>query len=139
MLLLKDKKEYTGQFIRFGIVGCIATVVHYGVYYLLLAVLSHNLSFSVGYLVGFIVNYMLTTSFTFRTRRTYSNGVGFAVSNIINYLMQLGLLNLFIYWGCNKVLAPIPVYCICIPTNFLMVRLVMKKFSGKEFVQKQNN
>lgn len=126
-----NKREYIGQFIRFGIVGVIATAVHYGIYYLLLPVMSHNLAYTIGYFLSFIMNYLLTTAFTFRTRRSVGNGIGFAVCHGINYLMQMGLLNLFICMGLNKVLAPVPVYCICIPTNFILVRLVMKRFSGK--------
>ena len=130
-MLLGDKREYIGQFIRFGIVGVIATAVHYGIYYLLLPLMSHNYSYTIGYFLSFIMNYLLTTAFTFKAQRSVGNGIGFAVCHSINYLMQIGLLNLFIYIGINKVWAPIPVYCICIPTNFLLVRYVMKHFRGE--------
>ena len=115
------------EFIRFGIVGCIAVVVQYAVYYLCLKFVSHNVSYTIGYIFSFIVNYILTTSFTFR-KKTGRNGVGFTLSHLVNYCMQVGLLNLFIYFGCSKQIAPIPVFVICIPTNFLMVRFFMKKY-----------
>ncbi len=121
-------KEMAGQFLRFGIVGVVATAVHYGVYYLLLPFWSHNLSYTVGYFLSFIMNYLLTTAFTFRAKRSYGSGIGFAACHAFNYLLQMALLNLFIYIGIQKVFAPIPVYCICIPTNFLMVRWVMKRY-----------
>ena len=116
------------EFIRFGIVGCIAVVVQYAVYYLCLKFISHNVSYTIGYIFSFIVNYILTTSFTFRIKKTRRNGVGFTLSPLVNYCMQVGLLNLFIYFGCSKQIAPIPVFAICIPTNFLMVRFFMKKY-----------
>ena len=116
------------EFIRFGIVGCIAVVVQYAVYYLCLKFVSHNVSYTIGYIFSFIVNYILTTSFTFRIKKTGRNGVGFTLSHLVNYCMQVGLLNLFIYFGCSKQIEPIPVFVICIPTNFLMVRFFMKKY-----------
>ena len=115
------------EFIRFGIVGCVAVAVQYGVYWLCLHSLSHNIAFTIGYIVSFAVNYLLTTAFTFKASRSVKNGVGFAVCHVINYLLQVGLLNLFLYFGLSKELAPIPVFAICVPTNFLLVRLVMKK------------
>jgi len=124
-------REMAGQLLRFGIVGVVATAVHYAIYYLLLPFLSHNIAYTVGYLLSFVMNYLLTTAFTFRARRSIGNGVGFAACHVVNYLMQVLLLNLFIYIGVSKVLAPLPVYCICIPTNFLMVRWVMRRFGGK--------
>ena len=116
------------EFIRLGIVGYIAVVVQYAVYYLCLKFVSHNVSYTIGYIFSFIVNYILTTSFTFRIKKTGRNGVGFTLSHLVNYCMHVGLLNLFIYFGCSKQIAPIPVFVICIPTNFLMVRFFMKKY-----------
>ena len=116
------------DFFRFGIVVCIAVLVQYAVYYLCLKFVSHNVSYTIGYIFSFIVNYILTTSFTFRIKKTGRNGVGFTLSHLVNYCMQVGLLNLFIYFGCSKQIAPIPVFVICIPTNFLMVRFFMKKY-----------
>lgn len=115
------------EIIRFGIVGCIAVAVQYGVYCLCLHFLSHNLAFTIGYIVSFTVNYLLTTAFTFQKNRSLKNGVGFAVCHIINYLLQVGLLNLFLYFGLSKELAPIPIFAICVPTNFMLVKLVMRK------------
>lgn len=115
------------DFIRFGIVGCIAVIVQYGVYWLCLYMFSHNIAFTIGYLVSFAVNYLLTTAFTFKTNKSVKNGIGFAVCHVINYFLQVGLLNLFIYLGMSKQLAPVPVFAICVPTNFVLVRIVMKK------------
>ena len=77
------------EFIRFGIVGCIAVVVQYAVYYLCLKFVSHNVSYTIGYIFSFIVNYILTTSFTFRIKKTGRNGVGFTFSHMVNYFMQV--------------------------------------------------
>ena len=125
--MTENKARTFNEIIRFGIVGCIAVVVQYVVYYLCLYVLSHNLAFTVGYLVSFTANYMMTTAFTFKTRKSVNNSIGFAICHVINYLLQTGLLNLFIYSGISKPIAPLPVFAICVPTNFVLVRYVMKK------------
>lgn len=122
-----DRNGYLMQLVRFGMVGCLAVAVQYAVYWLILPVASHNIAYTIGYLVSFLVNYLLTTAFTFKTEKSYSNGIGFAVCHVINYFLQIALLNLFIYMGCDKVYAPIPVYAICVPTNFLLVRWVMQR------------
>ena len=120
-------KETGFEFIRFSIVGCIAVAIQYIVYYLCLQFSSHNIAFVVGYVVSFIFNYIMTTAFTFRTRKSLKNVVGFISCHLVNFLLQAGLLNLFITMGLAKELALIPVLAICVPSNFLLIRLVMKK------------
>lgn len=115
------------EIIRFGIVGCVAVAVQYGTYWLCLLLFSHNIAFTIGYFASFSVNYLLTTAFTFKTNRGVKNGVGFAICHVINYISQVILLNLFLYFGLSKELAPIPVFVICVPTNFFLVRFVMRK------------
>ncbi len=126
------KYKLLSQFFRFVIVGCVATAIHYGVYYLLLYSFSHNFAFSIGYVLSFIVNYLLTTSFTFQTEKSYGNGLGFAICHLMNYALQVLLLNIFIAVGIIKELAPLPVYAICVPVNFLLVRLVMSKYNEQK-------
>ena len=125
-LFIKNNKVCK-ETIKFGIVGCVAVIVQYVTYYFLLLIFNHNIAFTIGYIVSFVVNYLLTTTFTFKTQKNLNNGIGFAICHIINYLLQVGLLNLFISIGVSKQLSPIPVFSICVPTNFLLVRLVMKK------------
>lgn len=123
---MKIDQKYL-EVIRFIITGVISTITTYVVYWLLLPVLNHSVAFFIGYAVALVVNYILTTSFTFKVKATKKNGLGFIVSNIINFTLSEAFLNLFIYLGMSKQLAPIPMYAICIPINFLIVRYVMKK------------
>lgn len=112
------------EVIRFCIVGGIATFVHYGIYLLLNVWIWTWLAYTLGYALSFIMNYMLTNYFTFKTKPSVKNGVGFVVSHAINYGLHIGLLELFLWIGISDVWAPIPVYCIVIPVNFLLVRFV---------------
>ena len=115
------------EIIRFGITGLISTITTYGVYYLCLSFTNPTVAFLIGYVVAFVVNYFLTTVFTFKVKASVKNGVGFVISNVINFFLCELFLNLFITVGVSKTWAPIPMYAICIPVNYLLVRYVMKK------------
>lgn len=119
--------KITIEFIRFGIVGILATGIHYLVYSLVQRLTGAGTAYTVGYVVSFAANFMLTSLFTFRTKATVSKGLGFGLAHLCNYLLQMGLLYVVLAAGISTALAPIPVYCISIPLNFLMVRFVFKK------------
>lgn len=112
--------------IRFCIVGVLATIVHYGIYLLLNGVINVSVAYTIGYVISFIGNFVLTNVYTFKTQATAKKGIGFVICHVINYLLHIGLLNVFIWLGVPSSLAPIPVYCIVVPVNFLLVRKVVK-------------
>ncbi len=120
-------KLFKSEIFRFAIVGIVATVVLYATYWLSLKILHPSLAYSLAYLCAFIVNYLLTTSFTFKVNKSVKNGVGFVISNVINYLVSMALLNLFLWLGLSNELAPIPTILLATISNFLIVRLVMKQ------------
>lgn len=119
-----DWREKFWQFMRFGIVGTLSSAIHYGVYCLVLLVANANVSFTSGYAVGFVCNYFLTTFFTFRAKPSSENVVGFGFSHLINYLLEIGLLNLFLCLGVGEFLAPILVLILVVPVNFLILHFV---------------
>ena len=122
------------EIVRFVIVGTIATGIHYGIYLLLVHIygieqtdtIRINIAYSVGYAISFICNMLLTASFTFREKLTIKRGSGFVISHIINYLLHLLFLSLFLWMGLSNKWAPIPVYCMVVPINYLLVRTVFK-------------
>lgn len=115
------------EFMLFGIVGSTAMAIHYGIYYVLLRFLPVNVSFSLGYLISFLCNFTMTSYFTFRVKPSVSRFFRFAVSHGTNYLLQILLLNFIIHvTGLNERMAPIPVYAISVPVNYMLVRLAMK-------------
>lgn len=121
-----DKKTVR-ELVRFGIVGVGATALHYGIYLALHLVINASVAFAIGYFVSFLFNYVLSARFTFKKTTTVRNGVGFCLAHGFNFVLQLSLLNLFLWLGVGKSLAPLPVYCIAVPVNFLMVRFVFSK------------
>ena len=122
------KRLLKSEFIRFAVVGVIATGIHYGLYLLLKLVINVNLAYTLGYLTSLACNFWLTARFTFKSGVSALKEVGFVLSHAVNYLLHIGLLNLFLKMGIPSSLAPIPVYCIAIPVNFLLVRTVFRKF-----------
>lgn len=124
------------EFLRFVLVGVLATGIHYGAYLLLLQLvrgdntLWTNVAYSIGYLVSWCCNLWLTARFTFREKVTLKRGVGFAVSHLINYGLHVLFLNLFLFIGIPKKWAPFPVYFIVVPICFVLVRSVFKN-NGK--------
>lgn len=115
------------EFIRFAMVGVFATIIHYGIYYILLNLINVNIAYTIGYLISFCCNFWLSAKFTFKADPTTKRGLGFAISHLINYVLQMLVLNVSIKMGIPEPFAPIPVYAICIPVNFLLVRFVFKK------------
>lgn len=112
---------------KFIIVGGIATIIQFSVYRMFLYLINPTLANTVGYLVSFIFNFYASTKYTFNVATNTKHGVGFAFSHLINYLMQTGLLNFFIWLGVSKNWAQIPMFCICVPTNFVLVRFFLKR------------
>lgn len=126
-------RDKTKEFVRFCITGVICTVIHYGIYLLLVGVLNSktnwwtNAAYTIGYVVGFLCNLLLSAHFTFRERVTVTRGIGFAVSNVVNHGLHLLFFNVFLWFGLSRQIAPIPTYCLVVPINFLLVRFVFKK------------
>lgn len=117
-------RREAGRIVRFGITGTICSAVHYGVYLLFLRLTNSNIAYTLGYGVGLVCNYVLTTYFTFNKQPSRRNASGFAASHVINYLMEIGLLNLFLYLSVGDRLAPLLVMVVAVPLNFLMLRFV---------------
>ena len=119
-------RESFSEVVRFGIVGTISTILHYGTYWLLQKWIEVNISYSIGYVLSFLVNYWLSAHFTFHKQTSAKNGVGFGVAHFINYGLHIVLLNFFLWLGCSNEVAPLAVFSIAIPVNFLLVRLVFR-------------
>jgi putative flippase GtrA len=121
-----ENKNFREMF-RFAIVGVIATGIHYGIYLLLNEWINVNIAYTIGYVVSFCCNLWLTAHFTFKTEVTVKRTGGFILSHVVNFLLHIGLLSMFLWMGMSEQLAPIPVYCIAIPINFILVRTVFKR------------
>ena len=115
--LTPSQRQKLGEVVRFGIVGALATLLQYAIYSVMLLWCSPSLSMTVGYVLSFIFNFVASTRFTFKV----------ALSHVVNYLLQMATLHFFLWVGVSERLAPIPMFCICVPVNFVLVRFFLKK------------
>lgn len=129
---LVKKKELIGQVVRYAIVGSISTGIHYITYLLLLWAISKttitntinaNLSYACGYIVGFCFNYFLTTYFTFQTKANKKNATGFTISHILNYLVEMGALNLLLFYNVKESVSGLIVLIVAVPINFIFLKI----------------
>ncbi len=127
-----------GEVVRFAIVGVLATLLQYAIYYGLIqfigagaskadAHLWSSVAMTVGYVLSFVFNFIASTRFTFRVKANVRRGAGFLFSHVVNYTLQMLTLNLFLWLGLSRQLAPIPMFCICVPVNFILVRFFLKR------------
>ena len=123
---MKELKQLP-EFIRFAMVGIFATALHYGLYFLFQYLINVNIAYTIGYLISLIANFYLTAYFTFKRKPSWRKAFGFGGAHLVNYLLHMGLFNLFLWIGLPKPMAPIPVFCIAIPVNFLLVQFIFKK------------
>lgn len=121
------RKQQIGEIVRFGIVGGVATLIQYGVYLLMLYAVAPTLSNTIGYAVSFLFNFVASTRYTFKVKTNARHGAGFALSHLINYGLQIVMLHLFMALGFSEKLAPVPMFCVCVPINFLLVRFFLKR------------
>ena len=112
-----------GQFLRFILVGGTATVIHYVIYMLLSKIgILLNIAYTIGYALSFIFNFIASNYFTFKARPNVKGGIKFMGAHTINYLLQIILLNLYLRIGIPHFIAPIGVFIVAIPVNFILVR-----------------
>lgn len=125
-------KDKILEFLRFCIVGLVATCIHYGSYLLLIRLIEIDGKFwvNIAYLIGFVISWLcnlwMTARITFKTHVSVKRSICFAVTHGINYLLHLLFLNIFLALGVTVQIAPIPVYCCVVPINFILVRIVFK-------------
>ena len=115
-----QSKSKRYQFIRYCTVGTLAAGIHYGVYYLLqeYEMTNLNIAYTIGYVTSFICNFFMTSYL--------KRALGFGGSHLVNYLIHMGLFNLFLYLNVDQEIAPLCVLAVAVPTNFLMLRFVFK-------------
>lgn len=114
-----------------------------------------SLTYSLGYGVSFLGNYLASLRWTFRTKGSVGKGAGFALSHAVNYALHVLLLNIFLWLGVGQILVrlfttytpalvqmvpllnsadallPLPIFCVVVPINFLMVRFFLTRGDEK--------
>ncbi len=125
---MPDPKHKTlGQALRFVVVGGLATALHWGLYLLLMQWMAAQVAYALGYILSFIFHFLASAWFTFRTAPSWQSLIGMAGAHGVNFLLHMFLLQAFLWLGVPEAWAPLPVYAVAVPVNFLLVRLAFNK------------
>lgn len=126
--LIEQNRDKILQFIRFCIVGTVAAGIHYGLYFLLMDVVgwNYNAAYASGYIISFICNYIASCYFTFHSRPSWGHLLGFAGSHGVNFLLHMGLINLFTWLAVNKYIAPILTMGVAMLVQYAILNFVFK-------------
>lgn len=119
--------QFVKEVLKFSIVGVLSTIITYIAYLFLVKVISPTISYVIAYLLGLLVNYVFNLRYTFKVKTSFKKGLRYIMCHVINLFLNVSLLNMFVSLGISKNMAPIPMYAICIPINFLLVRYVLKR------------
>lgn len=128
--IFRESTLRLSQPVRFVIVGLLATALHWGLYLLLLHWFAANVAYAAGYVTSFVFNYLASAWFTFRKSLSWSSLVGMIGAHGVNFVLHMVLLNVFLYMGIPNAWAPLPVYAIAVPVNYLLVRFAFHHHRG---------
>lgn len=120
---------YESAFVRFAVVGGIATGVNYAVYVVLVRHfddLPPVAAYACAFCVSVVCNFLLSSWFTFRVRLSWMRAVKFLTAHLINLVNELVLLEIWLWAGVPKLYAPLCVFAVAFPINFLMVRFALR-------------
>ena len=117
--------------VRFVFVGTLGTGVQYGIYYLLLDIFQRHwpevgiltsVAFTAGFIIEMVCNYFLTNFYTFRTRPSWKNAGGFLLGRVLNYVIQLSLLNALVWLHMGEEWAGIVAIMLAGVINYFVLR-----------------
>ena len=153
-LLTSRLNDTARSAIRFTIVGLIGTVIQYVLYDALLWLFAKgmgdvnnwltNLAFVVAFVIEMTINYFFTTYYTFRSRPSWKNASVFAGSRVVNFLIQMGLLNLLLlvlrHWDGiidTDRWAGLSAILIAGVVNYFLLRIIFRKKKEIQTLQKE--
>ena len=85
-----------------------------------------NIAYTLSYFVSFCCNFIITSYWTFHSKPSWKRLTGFGGSHIINYFVQLGFLNFYLWLGVTKEWAALLAMGSAVPINFALLHFVYK-------------
>jgi putative flippase GtrA len=122
--------------VRFVFVGIFGTGLQYGIYYLLLVLFQRqwpevgiltSAAFTAGFVIEMVCNYFLTSFYTFKTRPSWKNAGGFLLGRVLNYVIQLLLLNVLLWLHMSEERAGIGAIVLAGVINYFVLRPFYKE------------
>lgn len=137
MKLLTDYlPEKSRSAVRFVIIGALGTAVQYMLYTAFLALFDKlwgdrvgltTIAFGLGFGIEMVLNYLVTCFYTFGSRPSWKNCLGFFGARVPNYLIQNGLLWLLLWMGMSDKGAGIWAILVAGVVNYFILTFVYKK------------
>ncbi|WP_249413206.1 GtrA family protein [Alistipes montrealensis] len=120
---------YESAFVRFAVVGGIATGVNYATYVVLVRHfddLRPAFAYVCAFCVSIVCNFILSSYFTFRVQPSVARAAKFLAAHLINLVNELVLLEIWLWVGVPKLYAPLCVFAVAFPINFFLVRFALR-------------
>ena len=122
--------EYAKQFISFGLIGGLNTLLSLGIYWLIVNLGGHYILASVvGFVITVAISYVLNNIFTFKGEGKPEWSLKNLLKVYVSYALTGLILNNILLWlwidvcGINQNLAPVINLFFTIPLNFLLNKL----------------
>lgn len=110
---------------RFLVSGGFNTVVTYGLYLLLLNVVSYTTSYTIAYVAGIVLAYGLNRYFVFKSHQGIKSVALFPLVYLAQYLTSLLILWVWVEkLGWDSRIAPLIAIAITVPMTFVLSRYV---------------
>ena len=115
------------RFIRFGILGCISTVITYTGSYILLYWFSYLESYAISYSFSLIISIALNQSFVFKKRIQASSSAVIACIYISQYMLSsIALYYIHNKLGLEEKQSLLLVVILFAPYTYILIRWVLK-------------
>ncbi|MBQ6452551.1 MAG: GtrA family protein [Solobacterium sp.] len=127
------EKFFTKQFLTFGIIGVINTLVSQGLYMLFVQLnTSVGTASILGDVISMIGSYFMNTLITYKQKPNWKSAVTFPLSYIPGIIISALMVIIVVDWlHAPKMFAKILSLPLYIPVNFLCMSFIMKTFGKK--------
>ncbi len=127
------EKFFTKQFLTFGIIGVINTLVSQGLYMLFVKLNTGVGTASIlGDVISMVGSYFMNTLITYKQKPNWKSAVTFPLSYIPGIIISALMVIIVVDWlHAPKMFAKILSLPLYIPVNFLCMSFIMKTFGKK--------
>ena len=115
----------SSRFLRFIVSGGVNTAITYGIYLVLLQIVTYEISYSIAYVSGIAISYALNRSFVFRSYNGLRSILLFPLVYVVQYAFGMLLLWLWVEMaGLSDKIAPLIVVAVTLPLTYVLSRFV---------------
>lgn len=108
--------------------GALNTLLTYGVYWLLLQVLSYQSAYLIAYLLGIAFAYVFNAARVFKVQLSWRGLLMYPLVYLAQYLLGALLLSLIVErFGLSAAIAPLIITIGLLPVTYLMSKFVLQR------------